>query len=324
MRDVGSEHTLELPVLGIRTRFESNSLTVIEQVQQALGDWQVLAERSDLLAPTHAVVRIIVHESGITDSAPVNFRYRVTADRRVVLTTAGSVAVADPLRREALAYVTPSLVAQRPAFRDGLLEAVTRAVLTMLDRQPMHAGAVVRNGAALLLAGRSGIGKSTLLYALGRAGFEILSDDLVFAQLEPVTRVWGWPGFLHLTEDARRFFPELAGCSATLQANGKHKIAIDARARGFGCAWPVAHAIGVCLLERGAGRASLLPATAAGVVHAFTTNLEPGFDTFADTIGPAATHLAEESAWHLQLGADPAQAVSLIETVYDELGAPTD
>jgi hypothetical protein len=43
----------------------------------------------------------------------------------------------------------------------------------------IHAGAVVRDGQALLLPGVSGAGKTTLTYALAARGWQTLSDDLL-------------------------------------------------------------------------------------------------------------------------------------------------
>ncbi len=43
----------------------------------------------------------------------------------------------------------------------------------------IHAGAVARNGQALLLPGVSGVGKTTLTYALAALGWRTLTDDLL-------------------------------------------------------------------------------------------------------------------------------------------------
>ena len=50
----------------------------------------------------------------------------------------------------------------------------------------IHAGAVAREGAAILLPGKAGSGKSTLVLALLRRGFAYLSDEL--GAIDPVTR----------------------------------------------------------------------------------------------------------------------------------------
>jgi hypothetical protein len=49
----------------------------------------------------------------------------------------------------------------------------------------IHAGAVVRDGQALLLPGVSGAGKTTLTYALAARGWQTLSDDLLALDAEP-------------------------------------------------------------------------------------------------------------------------------------------
>lgn len=51
-----------------------------------------------------------------------------------------------------------------------------------LGRDPFHAGAVVGEGGAWMVAGRSGAGKSTTLAALAAAGAAVLSDDLVVVE----------------------------------------------------------------------------------------------------------------------------------------------
>jgi len=54
------------------------------------------------------------------------------------------------------------------------------------DRVLLHAGAVERHGTAIVIAGESGRGKSTLVAALVRAGFGYLTDELVV--IDPATR----------------------------------------------------------------------------------------------------------------------------------------
>jgi hypothetical protein len=178
---------------------------------------------------------------------------------------------------------------------------------------------VVHDGRALLLCARGGTGKSTLAYSLGRSGLQILSDDVIYVESEQGLRLWGMPRFLHLKEDARRFFPELDDSSPTLMANGKRKIAIDLRANGMAAARPLATTAGVCLIERTSGASELLPADPEDVVAELTTDLESGFELFADTIPPVARRLARTGAWRLKLGPDPGAAASLIEQLFQRV-----
>lgn len=310
MRDALTEHVLTFPVLGIPTRFETNSSTVAQLINETFGDWQALYERPELIEPVSATVRILVHDETYPDRS---YRYRSLADDRVLISSGDSVAICDPLRRESVAFVSVAHVADRALFRYAVLEAMTNAVLTLLDRQPLHAAGVVGNGVAVLLAGPSGIGKSTLVYALARAGFELLTDDVVFLQLKPRLRAWGQPRFLNLSESSSRFFPELERCSATLTANGKHKIAVDARARGFTTGLPVAERALLCVLQRHVGPPAIEPISAAELETALLSGGESGFDLFAETIRPAIHALAEEGGWRIRLGDHPQDVVPLIE-----------
>jgi hypothetical protein len=73
-------------------------------------------------------------------------------------------------------------------------------------RPPLHAGAVVADGRALVVAGNSGIGKSTTIRALSARGHRLLSDDQVVIETEtgmihpyfPSNKLWadtaGWFG----------------------------------------------------------------------------------------------------------------------------------
>ena len=54
----------------------------------------------------------------------------------------------------------------------------------------LHAGCVGRRGAGVLFAGPSGSGKSTCALACAAAGFDFLSDDLVFAESAPPWRTY--------------------------------------------------------------------------------------------------------------------------------------
>lgn len=72
----------------------------------------------------------------------------------------------------------------------------------------VHAGSVAREGRALLLPAPPGRGKSSLVAALLRRGFEYLSDEL--GALDPVSgRAYPFPKRLALDPAALRFFPGL-------------------------------------------------------------------------------------------------------------------
>src|SRR5690606_145787 len=122
---------------------------------------------------------------------------------------------------------------------------------------------------ALVLAGRSGSGKSTLALAAAGRGLQILSDDTLYIQLRPRTRVWGLRRPVHVfPQDGPRF------TAATRLRGGKLKAAVTLPPGA--CGPPFAEKAELVLLERGERLALAridAAEAAAGLAH-----LEPGFD----------------------------------------------
>jgi len=91
-----------------------------------------------------------------------------------------------------------------------LMEALKRHA-----RFALHAACLSRDGRAVLIAGASGAGKTTLALALALAGLDFLSDDLVFLQPRgngPV-RVLGFADAVGITTETQRLLPELCAGS---------------------------------------------------------------------------------------------------------------
>lgn len=73
----------------------------------------------------------------------------------------------------------------------------------------LHAGAVVRDGAAMLLPAVRDAGKSTTVAGLLEAGFSYLSDEL--GAIDPITvRAYPFPKRISLDDASLRFFPGLS------------------------------------------------------------------------------------------------------------------
>jgi len=81
---------------------------------------------------------------------------------------------------------------------DYLIRACTSGVM-------LHAAAVARNGNALVLAGKSGAGKTTLATWLVCRGFDYLTDELLYLDTQAMS-VNGFARPLHLKKSARTLF----------------------------------------------------------------------------------------------------------------------
>jgi hypothetical protein len=87
----------------------------------------------------------------------------------------------------------------------------------------IHAGCVCKGKKCILLCGGSGHGKSTLTYALARAGFSYMSDDAVFIQNNHSgVEIFAFPEKIKLDQKSRSYFPEFDRFE---QSPGKMEIA---------------------------------------------------------------------------------------------------
>ncbi len=101
------------------------------------------------------------------------------------------------------------LVDSAPSSDDGAVRAYLLGIaFGVLCHQrgimPLHASAIDVAGGCVAFVGESGAGKSTLAAALARRGYEVITDDLCFLQLDDKCNVQSWPGIgrIRLWEEA--------------------------------------------------------------------------------------------------------------------------
>ncbi|HEU0299242.1 MAG TPA: hypothetical protein VFR37_07310, partial [Longimicrobium sp.] len=165
-------------VFGIPLHIESGVRQVIEGADALFGAWRDAAV--DEAWSGRAPVRIrITLQAGKDVGGQMGMRIREPG--RLAVRAPGVSARADVRRRVAVARVAPEILQDAVQLRGGM-EMLALWLLTGLDREPLHAAGVVRGRTALLLAGPSGVGKSTLAYAALRSGLRVLSEDTVFLQ----------------------------------------------------------------------------------------------------------------------------------------------
>jgi hypothetical protein len=305
-----------VPVLGIPVRFASDAADVMMHVDTVFGAWRRLAA-ADIDDRAAVNVRIEVHDG---QEAPGALLATEMLDRhRVMIRSTGSTGACDARRGVAVALVSRTLLEDADRFRDGILRALTLALLTRLDRQPLHAAALARRDHGILLCGAAGAGKSTLACAAAAAGMRVLADDIVFLQSRPRPRAWALSSAVHLLPDSIAHFARLPGPVAAVVRGGRRKLAVSLPADH--AEPPFLEHCGVCIVgERRAAPSCrrLRPAEALAALDVAA----PGFDVFADTVAGAIAPFARAGAWLLHPASSPHRSLPLLEAMLDRVAQP--
>jgi len=311
LRDPITDHVVELPVLGLSMRFETNSPQVLDAVEESFGCWRQLDPVAVTVTSDPLRVRLVVYgdtNSRPTDAARAEVRHICPDATRMLIQSSHAVGISDPDRREAVAYVSAELVVDRVHFRAAVLDALTWSLLAHFDRHPVHAAAIGVADRVLLLAASSGTGKSTIAYVAHRSGLTVLSDDRVWIQLEPTLRVWSAPRPLRLLPGTVVLFPELAS-QPQVEIDGKRKINVTSG----GCIAPGGDGgVVTCVMRRGNGAPSLESLGSESIAAALEEQLAPGFDRYPVRRRAVMRMLAEPGGWLLTLGRSPEEALPLV------------
>lgn len=94
--------------------------------------------------------------------------------------------------------IQPFMPVGAPDIRAFLLGTVLAVLCFNRGVLPLHASAVEMAGGAVLVAGNSGLGKSSLAAALHRRGARLLSDDLCALDFQGREQPVVWPAFPRL------------------------------------------------------------------------------------------------------------------------------
>jgi hypothetical protein len=306
------------PLLGLPLEVRSNSAAVIAAAERSFGQWRDL--QPELIEPSEPLIVNIVVHSVESHASPATLRapfvQRVHGES-FLAANGENLLTAQMDRGLALGFVTPQLVADDLHFRYNVLECLALLLASWRDRTPVHAGAVVHKGQALLLVGQSTAGKSTLCYACVRQGFQLLAEDVIYVSMRRGLRLWGNSGRIHLLPDAWCHFPELADIAPHMRANGKYKLAIDVSTLGPARLCHYADRALVCLVGRNGGVASTLEPIAPSIlVDTICQDLEAGFDIHIRA-REVASALAAGGAYRLSTGSDLAGAVALLKEIIE-------
>lgn len=242
---------------------------------QAFGHW--LGLPAELIDPTPPVKMTIRTEPERAFGRPARASVsHCWADGHFLSSSADLRADSDLARGEANVRVAPGALEDEARFIHHVLEAHALQLLTRTGRTPLHAAAVSDGGRAMLLAGSGSAGKSTLCYAMVRAGWRLIADDVSFLEDRSPPRVWGNTSVVRLLPDAAGLFPELSSLPPRRLPNGKVKLEVPI---------PRCAHVGLpqALIVISPGRqrvASMTAVTAEAAIDSLFAAVGPGFDQY--------------------------------------------
>jgi hypothetical protein len=205
--------TYELEIAGTLCTLTTNSW----ELTSTLSSWRRDNGNNELRGFS---LRVVVCDSEDYRPAPPHFR----GLGHIVIATFGrtNVFIFDLLRREISATISAD-TSRTPAFWNDTLIPIAVGVLgPSIGILPLHAACLVASGKGLLVAGASGVGKSTLAVALAEAGLNYVSDDWTYIGHDRHgLSAHGVGAPAKLLPDAIQHFPELARFPLSVDLNGE-------------------------------------------------------------------------------------------------------
>jgi hypothetical protein len=292
-------HEIELSLratqypLGFPLNLATNSRHAIDAAREAWAGYSAEFQRQPI------EIRVIVQPEGaLADEQPV---FRGQGDLFSVVFDCHNFGVYEGSSMSAYCFISEKTAADHLRLRLYFLEAMTYSLLAQRHAVPLHAAAVARGGAGVLLCGPSGAGKSTLSYACARAGWTFVSDDATWLPADEGTCIAiGRPSHARFREDAPGLFPELARYAAEQRPNGK--MTIEAATADFAhfrtsVRCPADHLV---LLDRRPGNARMNAIDARMVIDRLLTDMPAYGQRVRELYERTLARLVEASAWRLE------------------------
>src|ERR1700728_511281 len=315
-------HHRNLQLLGARFRFESNSVRLLQLVDQAFAGLprHRLSARSPRL-----LVRLQLTPRRRRPSAapPPPLNTYAGPGFLCGAIDESNLAVISPAQGSALVVISRDMLRHAYHLRYELIEfAVYVLAARALRLVPLHAAAVGVRGRGLLLMGDSGAGKSTVALHCLLQGLDLLSEDAVFVAPDGCAAT-GIASFLHLQRRGLRFLPGHAGARRIRSSpvirrrSGAEKYEVDLRRSGYRlAAAPLSIQALVFLSKRRAGDDRVLVPLAARPRAARLAALQPyaaaqpGWRRFKESLAAVRT-------FELRRGSHPRVAVAALRSLLD-------
>jgi hypothetical protein len=286
-----STFSAETTLFGIGISFQSNDPEALRHALSAFPQEDCTGSSGE--RPVRIV--LVADEANVptVDSSQIN-------GRRLEVVDQGLTVKADGERGRGICIFQPVAVGSEP-FANAI-NTVVLFLVAQAGRIPLHASAVIVHGRVLVLAGRSGTGKSALAMAADRAGLPVLSEDTVFLQLQPSLCVWGRAEFAHLSE--KDVPAGVAGGIRVRSGRVKRAIPILHRCRKADRA--------MLFLLTGGDRVVFQRLDPEDAVRELTRNPEPGYEFYGARQEEAIHALAAKGCWQLSLSGDPNEAIAAL------------
>jgi hypothetical protein len=179
--------------------------------------------------------------------------------------------------RTAFGVFSSRVVADSARWRKDILPTIAGILAPVISIVPVHAACLTTGGAGVLLAGSSGIGKSTLAITLARLGYRFLADEWTYlAENNGEVLAWSIPVPVKLLPDAITYFPELSSYRCTTSLNGELAYEVSPQqcftlSRAASCRVST-----IVLLERSAERGCRIePVASSEAISRLAADIEP-------------------------------------------------
>jgi hypothetical protein len=232
-------------------------------------------------------------------------------------------------QRAALILVSQDMLRYPYHIRYELLEfAVYVLAARAQGLVPLHAACVGRGGQGILLMGRSGSGKSTVVLHGLLSGLDFLAEDSVLVKPEGLLAT-GVANFLHVRRDSLRFLAAADRSAVVREASvirrrsGVEKLEIDLRRPQYHlAAVPLRIRAVVFISSRRAGNRSLLaPLRRSAVLQRLAASQryaanQPGWSAFKEQV-------SRLPGYELRRGVHPLEAVEAVRKLLPRKSAPS-
>lgn len=287
---------LDVPMLVM-----ADDSVLLATVEAACADWLVEAPKDT----ARIEITLELDRASVRGTSTAGLSAAIRVDgSRLVITGCGIDGWADGDSGRARCIVPRRYLGEPQALAADLLDTLMLFLLSRAGgRTPLHAAGVMIGQTAWVLAGRSGMGKSTLALRAAVRGLPVLSEDSVHVQLEPALRVWGFDRPIHVFEAEAP-----PGDHAVRLRAGKRKAVVPLPRAAAG----VRHADRAQLVLLARGTHPMLERVSPETAMAELARLDEGFDLLAAQSARAVAALAAQGVWRLTLSADPEAALDLL------------